>query len=380
MSKIIFADVLRGLAAAGVLIWHICGTFWFMPELLPEFIHAPAIGRDVQMPMVARWMAAAYPFNIGSVSVALFFLISGFVIPISLQRYGSRRFLIARAFRIFPVYWASLALSVTSIVAVSTWFGQPYVFDPAYVAIRAVIGLRLLLGLPSIDVVVWTLEIELAFYLFAATCLGGTPSFRRMLAAGVVIAALAVGVSHAVATPALFNPFNLHVAQLASHFAVLLGFMLIGVAFKMHHGGRLSTREACAAVALLGLLHYVALRYSVQGANVEMVVRHTLMNVVAVMLFAACYTWRDRFTSNKLTTFLSEISYPLYVVHGVTGFAVMRVMLDLGAGPWSTIAGGLSVSVALAWCLHVVVERPSQAVGSNIARGASPLYPERVVG
>lgn len=45
----------------------------------------------------------------GKYAVLLFFLVSGYVVPFSLERHGSlRRLWIGRLFRIYPVYLASL--------------------------------------------------------------------------------------------------------------------------------------------------------------------------------------------------------------------------------------------------------------------------------
>ncbi len=49
-------------------------------------------------------LVIASPINFGAFGVALFFLISGFVIPLSFQSYGRLDFLVARFFRIYPTY------------------------------------------------------------------------------------------------------------------------------------------------------------------------------------------------------------------------------------------------------------------------------------
>src|SRR6266480_3962126 len=76
-----FLDVARGLAALLVLLSHAFG-------------HLPA--------------AAA----LGRTGVLLFLVVSGFIIPASLEQGGSNaRFWLRRFFRLFPLYWASIALA-----------------------------------------------------------------------------------------------------------------------------------------------------------------------------------------------------------------------------------------------------------------------------
>ena len=58
-----------------------------------------------------RHLAIMRHIDLGKYGVLLFFLVSGYVIPMSLERHGSlRRFWIGRLFRIYPAYLAAIAL------------------------------------------------------------------------------------------------------------------------------------------------------------------------------------------------------------------------------------------------------------------------------
>src|SRR5471030_457335 len=103
--KIGFANGLRGIAALSVITGHYLGTFWKLTEAvagLTGMVRAP-----VALPFFVEWVGAS-PINLGAFGVALFFLISGFVIPLSFQSYGRLDFLIGRFFRIYPTYWMGL--------------------------------------------------------------------------------------------------------------------------------------------------------------------------------------------------------------------------------------------------------------------------------
>ena len=57
---------------------------------------------------VVNWVTHQY-VNIGRFGVVAFFLVSGYIIPFSLERGGSvRRFAVGRFFRLYPLYWVSL--------------------------------------------------------------------------------------------------------------------------------------------------------------------------------------------------------------------------------------------------------------------------------
>jgi peptidoglycan/LPS O-acetylase OafA/YrhL len=81
-----FADFLRGPAAPCVLIAHIIGNVMGWPSSM---------------------------FFLGQLGVAMFFLVSGFVISISLTKYNIQGFLLARILRIYPTY--AVALTVTLV-------------------------------------------------------------------------------------------------------------------------------------------------------------------------------------------------------------------------------------------------------------------------
>jgi peptidoglycan/LPS O-acetylase OafA/YrhL len=91
--KILFADRLRGIAALMVLISHHYGVFWGKNErvIVANMINAPAL--EIQTPSYIEWLWKIPHFSWGLCGVAIFFLISGFVIPYSLRKYSLTNFL-----------------------------------------------------------------------------------------------------------------------------------------------------------------------------------------------------------------------------------------------------------------------------------------------
>src|SRR5437868_2051289 len=67
-----------------------------------------AHGVSVSVPGFLAWSRAN--LDPGRVGVVLFLLISGFIIPASLEKGGNLgRFWLRRFFRLFPAYWVSVA-------------------------------------------------------------------------------------------------------------------------------------------------------------------------------------------------------------------------------------------------------------------------------
>src|SRR5579863_7940965 len=82
-GRLTFLDSVRGLAALAVLLEHVGDR---LHPAFRVFTH--------------DW------FSFGKLGVTAFFLTSGFVIPLSLERGRSlKRFWISRVFRLYPIYW-----------------------------------------------------------------------------------------------------------------------------------------------------------------------------------------------------------------------------------------------------------------------------------
>jgi peptidoglycan/LPS O-acetylase OafA/YrhL len=74
--------------------------------------------------------------------------------------------------------------------------------------------------------------------------------------------------------------------------------------------------------------------------------------------------------------FLGRISYPLYLVHVVLGFQVIRFGVEQG---WSTATGVVAagaVSLVAATALHYLVERPGQRWSHKARQPPTILPPE----
>ena len=86
MSRIRFANQLRGLAALCVAVSHLIGVYWALPDVVSA-VTATAPPPPAPYPDLF-WLVLRQWFNLGPFGVALFFLISGMVVPFSLERHG----------------------------------------------------------------------------------------------------------------------------------------------------------------------------------------------------------------------------------------------------------------------------------------------------
>jgi len=142
-SRLGWLDALRGIAALVVVFDHSSYAFMaeFRRELMPEF-------------------------NTSRYGIMVFFLVSGYIIPASLERRRCvRTFWIGRLFRIYPLWMAVvggvLVASLVGVAEIGDFGGQSFVTA----ALAHVTLLQELLGTPNLLLVLWTLSYEMAFYL-----------------------------------------------------------------------------------------------------------------------------------------------------------------------------------------------------------------------
>lgn len=361
-QKIGFANGLRGIAALSVIAGHYLGTFW---KLTAAVTGLTGIVRSPVAPPVFVELVISSPVNLGAFGVALFFLISGFVIPLSFQSYGRLDFLIARFFRIYPTYWIGLSASLVVLMIGGSLLGMPFPHSAVEVLYGYLIGARDIAFVKSVDGVVWTIEIELKFYLICALI---APWLREgslkvfWIPCVLLLIACTLGV---VLIPSA-TATTLYFALLSAPYLL---FMFIGVAFNFLYRGKLQTPAASLAVIGMMLMFGVAQHFNFLAYD-----SFLLSFAAAVAVFAAAMRFPNIIGSIPLIGFWADISYPLYVVHGLTGYVLMEVLLARGFGSWPAILIAFAVVTILAGALHVTVETPSREMGRRMARAIRGRY------
>ncbi|TPN44471.1 acyltransferase [Mesorhizobium sp. B1-1-4] len=351
-SRVDFANTLRGIAAVCVLISHYTYNFWTLRDAVASLAHAPLLPEHFAFPTYLRWLHATVPqFNWGAFGVALFFLVSGFVIPFSLRNMTWQGFLVGRLFRIIPLYMAGFSITILSIWLVGRYFSVPWPFSISEVAIHYLPGLREFFGMPSIDGIVWTLEIEIKFYLVCALAVA---LFRRgsiwVFAVPAALGACEFYMIHNSFGPAFLVPVP------------FLIFMFIGVVFHYLHVGALTAERSLFLSASLFFGFSILLGQAMPG-----LASMAWTYGFAVLVFAFAASFPQLFQRTRIGDFFADISYPLYVIHGVAGYVGLRVLLDLGAKAWLSLIIVTAGATALAWVLHVLVEVPSHSLGKRLA-------------
>ena len=291
MAKLEFANALRGLAALSVVAAHYNSFFFGSAALIGTMANIPPPTRVASSALDA-WdtFVRQFPFGGGEFGVALFFLISGFVIPMSLQKYDWRGFLVGRVLRIYPTYFAGFAVTLIALWVAGSTFGRPFPFDIRSVAIHFLPGARDVLWSAHIDYVVWTLEVEVKFYVVCAIAwkwlrLGD----RRVFAIPLALAACAIGIELLLPGWLRTDAIAYQIAYRLGYFfataARFLAFMFIGVALFYHYRQRLGTVGLCAIAAMLYCVFWIQWYYA-PGSNDSLSV--LVVNSYSLALLVFC--------------------------------------------------------------------------------------------
>jgi peptidoglycan/LPS O-acetylase OafA/YrhL len=362
MQRLIFANQLRGFAALSVVGSHWIGVYWGSPDAVMQATATPLPSG----PVPAIFDLFAHPWlNFGPLGVAVFFLISGLVIPISLSAHDRVGFLLARALRIYPTYIAGLLLCAVMVRLNAAYWQLPMPFGRLALLLNATLIFDMI-GRASIDMVNWTLATELKFYILMMLA---APLIRRgNLAVLFVISGL--GLCYNLAWSRHFFGLLPYGGGMASLEALSVSFMLIGVVFSYHVRGQITALQGWLAGLGLTALFLISWQVSVSAAQYPNVTANYLY---AVVLFTAAYGMRRHFRPVRALDFIAAISFPLYVIHALLGYSLLKVFtLAWGIGYLPSLILSLAVVILVATSLHMTVERWSIAAGRRLARRVIP--------
>lgn len=314
-QRIAFLDGLRGLAALAVVVWHYTNA-------LHEdyFPYGDLYG---SIPVIDH----------GWIGVNLFFLISGYVILMTLERCQSfPEFMKRRWIRLFP---AMLVASLT-ILAISQINGE-YMLRGESAPIDLLPGLTFviptfwtwLLDTPvnELDGVFWTLYVEMGFYVVYGLLFFLT-GWRKGLAwlAAVWIAALYLGAIAAYTDVAIID-FVAAIPQGIG--ATYLGWFIAGALFFKSNFYQSDKLFLLAIATGIG----AALNSGLWQQN-DLTAKIYLVSAVGFFVAVLRSRLLQKIFSTNFLLFLGAISYPIYLLHNEIGIGLIGLGGTLLPAQW----------------------------------------------
>lgn len=318
-GRLLELDAMRGIAAMMVVLYHY--TTW----------HTQSLGYSTTVPL--------FEFKDGKLGVHFFFIVSGFVILLTMNSCSSvYQFAMSRFARLYPAYWVAVILTF----AVLVFFPIP---GREVTLSQALINLTMLqkwLRVPPIDGVYWTLAVELTFYVLMAIV------FQLRLLRRIELVS------------SLWLVLIIAVTVIERQFGVRIG----------------------AALKLMLLIEYGSLFISgvmlyriFSGPSLATWLNFGLAFLVSCFLFTDYLTWmvlfhgvfllfalgRANFLKIPALVFLGQISYSLYLVHQNIGYVIINWLEKTElANSLTIVLVPTMVAVFLSWVIYRTIEVPAR--------------------
>lgn len=324
-------DFLRFVAAAMVVLFHY--TF-----------RAAADGKysSVSFPELDNWT------RYGFLGVDLFFIISGFVILLTVDAGQGRpgHFVASRISRLFPAFWA--AATLTFIVCLRT--DPPFVVSPQ----DYLLNLGMLpswLGAEYVDGVYWTLETELYFYLLVVGFL--LVFWERVRLEWLLLAWLLVTSLLAFTELGPSRARTLLMVEAAPFF--IAGCMF----YRIWRDGWTRLRVGILVGAWVGAAA-AATRNSEtvaipDGTPISPLISAGIVTIGFVLFVVFCVRPNWLRLGGRRATLLGALTYPLYLVHQKLGYLVINAVEPIG-GRWVALALAIATALIVAYLIHRLVE------------------------
>lgn len=365
-------DALRGVAALSVVFLHVSN------------IYADTFRSDFQGIAAALKLFAVSPLGFlieGSQAVLVFFVLSGFVLtlmlerPISYAEYAARRFA-----RLYIPYIASVAVAVVLIQCFgsrqlpdqSKWMNQ---FLGVTVTPTAVLDHVLFIGAYDTAVfnfVIWSLVQEMRISLLFPFLLAGVKRFGvvKSLAVSLAVSFVAVPIFYYIDRRTTHQ--TLGNLPLTFHYIL---FFVTGICLALHrqrlaawYAGLTTARRALLAIAALCL--YVLPPNTVYLLHVKtgMLYQWLEWPAIAFLIVASINSpWLRRLLATAPLVWLGRVSFSLYLFHGIILVEAMNLFyekVDTGL----IVAGCLVASLVAAEIGYRLIEHPAIALSHRWAQ------------
>ena len=275
-------DALRGIAALMVVFFHF------------------TIGRP----------EAKLGFKLGTTGVDLFFIISGFVIFMSLTKVKtSVDFIINRVSRLYPTYWVSVTFTFVLILIASIYKNDGLLKTNIIHYLGNMTMFQFYLRIPNLDGPYWTMIIEMIFYI-GILLLFHFKQLKYLNIIGITLSILVVILS-------LFF-YNNPIIKNSLAFIPLLKYIPLffaGTVFYKIYSFKNKLLENYL-ILLLCLICQILL-FNCLGKSHDFINQkeYAIMIILYFGLFTFFVNDKLSFIVSKGTLFLGKISFALYLIH-----------------------------------------------------------------
>ena len=262
-----------------------------------------------------------------------------------LLRYNRKQFCINRFFRLVPV----LAVCEALILAI-VYISQGITYTPKqYIGTIFILTIQLF-SIPATSGVIWTLIIEVVFYI----CCMILKKIDRW------------SIALLLSVDAIVNMLTLeyelrHFENTAYDFR-FVGIILIGciASLTKEEKDRVRAWAEVMGVALVNILIF-------DFAKNRLGVTTTYTNIATILIPAVFFMILleiervggfEKFTMVQPFKVITESSYPFYLMHVCVGLTTMYWLSRKGINPWANLLISITLCCIVAWLIETFIEKP----------------------
>jgi peptidoglycan/LPS O-acetylase OafA/YrhL len=349
-------DLLRFFAACVVMIYHLTFWSWAFPSGLVA----------IASQGVANFHEWRVLMPFGWAGVQIFFVISGFVIVVSAEHSNPYKFFVSRFTRLVPGAW------ICATIALLAWL---LIDDPLRPLSLIAMYVRSVAFFPTgiwIDSVYWTLGVEIAFYSVVLVLLmTNRQQWIRPIMCAIGLLSTLFWVGFTMAAQYRYSAaFEIFSAVQWSRWGQLT-LLQHGVFFALGVllWSRLIKQSSCGHSAWLALF-LIGGCLQIAGENALKLEKtgfdFSPFTPCAIWLVAMLFFWLAVVSNARIQQLppwslqllrrLGLMTYPLYLLHNVTGGALMGAFVQSGIPTATALAAAIVVVMALSWWISKVPE------------------------
>jgi peptidoglycan/LPS O-acetylase OafA/YrhL len=339
-NRIFILDDLRGIAIITVLFYHYFFVYYKDKEIDNIFISNVQYLNDY--------------INFGAFGISLFFLVSGFVIPMSLKGESNLKnlynFFVKRFFRLYPTYWFSIILIIIATFIITG--SMQYSFKQVLINFTM---LQDIFRTQSIDGVFWTLLIELKFYVLTAILFyfNLLKYIKYIVLLLLSIATLYYGYTYQTGT------------YLGNGLWAYLMLMYLGTAFHFYHIKKIDKTVLFSLVLMVTVYYLLNFSYLPSSAYGDKF-GYSIATTLAIVVFTIALKYKKSLSA--ITTFFGNISYSFYLIHQVVGYLFITLFINLSFNmPFGQI-NTFAIMIIFAFLIHKFIEKPSNKLGHKFVK------------
>lgn len=354
-SRLYAIDLVRVFAVLLVVYAHLVCVGSFEMSL-PIIVNSEETLPILNHKLWDFWKIDIFLFDVFSIQAAtfgvtLFFMVTGYLMPIMMERYTRKEFLINRFFRIFPVLIASLIL-----IALFLYFTQGITFGvtsylSSFTLTYPFFGIIPILG------VLWTLVIEVLFYFI--TALMGRATFQKLILVQVsILCCIILSIK--------FSEFY-YLRILAYNLKFILMIHMGTAIYLIEKEGTYIDKFiylfSSFTIAYIGFFIYKTAFNDTSTYN-----NLGTFLIALFVLIMAVYGGKIITSMPKMVLLLADLVYPIYLIHVPFGLGGMVLLRGYVTSPYLLFFYALSITILISYFLHKFLELYGIALGKKLIK------------